>query len=197
MRRTHVKGDLTVARGSSGIVAGLTAAAVAAVCFLAYQASANAPDSVAAPSAEASGPTSAAPTPKPQPSRKPFAVPADSGTGARVVYALKDRRVWIVDDKEKALRTFAVMPSSVSPPPGVYGVTSRSGSIKGSDGVPIEHVVRFANVDDVSVGFSAAQDDSMQSPDPTMKTGGVRMKRADGDVLWTFATVGVKVVVVP
>ena len=54
-----------------------------------------------------------------------------------------------------------------------------------------------ANVDDVSVGFSAAQDGSMKSPDPTMKTGGVRMKRADGDVLWTFATVGVKVVVVP
>ena len=32
-----------MARGSSGIVAGLTAAALAAVCFLAYQASANAP----------------------------------------------------------------------------------------------------------------------------------------------------------
>ena len=105
--------------------------------------------------------------------------------------------MWIVDDGEKALRTFAVMPSSVSPPPGAYQVTSRSGSIKGSDGVPIEHVVRFANVDDVSVGFSAAQDDSMHSPDPTMKTGGVRMKRADGDALWTFATVGVQVVVVP
>ncbi|MFC9947480.1 hypothetical protein [Streptomyces pratensis] len=198
MRRTHVKGDLTVARGSSGIVAGLTAAAVAAVCFLAYQASANAPDSVAAPSAGASGPTATASAPaKPKAPAEPFAVPAESGTGARVVYALKDRRVWIVDDKEKALRTFAVMPSSVSPPPGAYQVTSRSGSIKGSDGVPIEHVVLFANIDAVPVGFSAAQDDSMHSPDPTIKTGGVRMKRADGNALWAFATVGVKVVVVP
>ncbi|AGJ56753.1 putative secreted protein [Streptomyces sp. PAMC 26508] len=124
-------------------------------------------------------------------------MPEDSDTGARVVYGLKDRRVWIVDDKEETLRTFPVMPSSVSPLPGVYTVSSRSGTIKGSDGVLIEHVVRFANVDDVSVGFSAAQDGSMKSPDPTMKTGGVRMKRADGDVLWTFATVGVKVVVVP
>ncbi|MFI2778213.1 hypothetical protein [Streptomyces sp. ALB3] len=186
-----------MARGSSGIVAGLTAAAVAAVCFLAYQASASAPDSVASSPAQASGPTAAAPSAKPEPTKQPLAVPADSDTGARVVYALKDRRVWIVDDQEKALRTFTVMPSSVSPPPGVYQVTSRSGSIKGSDGVPIEHVVRFANVEDVSVGFSAAQDDSMQPPDPTMRTGGVRMKRADGNVLWTFATVGVKVVVVP
>ncbi|MEU1485235.1 hypothetical protein [Streptomyces sp. NPDC005752] len=195
MRQKHVKGDLTVARGSSGIVAGLTAAAVAAVCFLAYQASANAPDSVAAPSAQTSGPT-AAPSAKPKPTKEPLAVPGDSDAGARVVYALKDRRVWIVDDAEKALRTFRVMPSTVSPLPGVYRVTSRSGSIKGSDGVLIEHVVRFASVDDVVVGFSAAQDDSMASPDPTAKTGGVRMKRADGDALWTFATVGAKVVVV-
>ncbi|WP_187282182.1 MULTISPECIES: hypothetical protein [unclassified Streptomyces] len=192
----HVKGELTVARGSSGIVAGLTAAAVAAVCFLAYQASVNAPDSVAVPSA---GPSSSPvePSAKPEPTKEPLAVPEDSDTGARVVYALKDRRVWIVDDKEETLRTFTVMPSSVSPLPGVYTVSSRSGTIKGSDGVLIEHVVRFANVDDVSVGFSAAQDGSMKSPDPTMKTGGVRMKRADGDVLWTFATVGVRVVVVP
>ncbi|MGW0791620.1 hypothetical protein ACWD04_26180 [Streptomyces sp. NPDC002911] len=187
-----------MARGSSGIVAGLTAAAVAAVCFLAYQASANAPESVAAPSAEASG-TTASPSakPAPEPTKDPLAIPVDSDTGARVVYAPKDRRVWIVDDKEKALRTFAVMPSAVNPPPGVYAVTSRSGIIKGSDGVMIEHVVRFANVDDVSVGFSAAQDDSMKRPDPTIRTGGVRMKRADGNALWTFATVGVKVVVVP
>ncbi|MFC5073832.1 hypothetical protein [Kitasatospora cinereorecta] len=186
-----------MARGSSGIVAALTAAAVAAVCFLAYQASANAPDSVAVPSAEASGSASAKPSEKPAPPKEPLAIPADSDTGARVVYALKDRRVWIVDAKEKSLRTFAVMPSSVSPLPGVYRVTSRSGTIKGSDGVLIEHVVRFASVDDVSVGFSAAQDGSLESPDPTLKTGGVRMKRADGNALWTFATVGVKVVVVP
>ncbi|MEU0145501.1 hypothetical protein ABZ119_05975 [Streptomyces sp. NPDC006288] len=185
-----------MARGSSGIVAGLTAAAVAAVCFLAYQASANAPDSVAAPSASASGPA-ATPSAKPEPAKDPLAVPEDSDTGNRVVYALKERRVWIVDGNEKRLRTFTVMPSSVNPLPGVYAVTSRSGTIKGSDGVLIEHVVRFANVEDVSVGFSAAQDDSMKSPDPTLKTGGVRMKRADGNAMWTFATVGAKVVVVP
>ncbi|MFJ8883085.1 hypothetical protein ACIRJR_06710 [Streptomyces sp. NPDC102402] len=186
-----------MARGSSGLVAGLTAAAVAVVCFLAYQASANAPDSVAAPSASESSGPSARPSEKPAPSKDPLAVPEDSDTGTRVVYGLKDRRVWIVDDKEKVLRTFTVMPSSVDPLPGVYGVTSRSGTIKGSDGVLIEHVVRFTNVGDVSVGFSAAQDGSMKSPDPTRKTGGVRMKRADGNALWTFATVGVKVVVVP
>ncbi|MFI1222808.1 MULTISPECIES: hypothetical protein [unclassified Streptomyces] len=176
-------------------MAGLTAAAVAAVAFLAYQASANAPDSVAStPGPKTSA--SAKPSASPKPPADPLAVPAASGKGERVVYALKDRRVWLVDEKNKAIRTFTVMPSPVGPPPGVHQVTSRSGTVQGSDGVPIEHVVRFANVDDVAIGFSAAQDGSMASPDPTSKTGGVRMKRADGNALWRFATVGAKVVVV-
>ncbi|MFJ2432022.1 hypothetical protein ACIOWM_02270 [Streptomyces anulatus] len=198
MRQRQSKGEFTVARGSSGIVAGLTAAAVAAVAFLAYQASANAPASVAStagkkPAASAS----AQPSAKPKPTVDPLAVPAASGKGERVVYALKDRRVWLVGEDNKAIRTFTVMPSPVSPPPGAHQVTSRSGTVQGSDGVPIEHVVRFANVDQVAIGFSAAQDGSMASPDPTSKTGGVRMKRADGNAMWTFATVGAKVVVVP
>ncbi|MEU4025179.1 hypothetical protein [Streptomyces anulatus] len=198
MRQRQSKGEFTVARGSSGIVAGLTAAAVAAVAFLAYQASANAPASVASTTGKKPAVSaSAQPSVKPKPTVDPLAVPAASGKGERVVYALKDRRVWLVDEGNKAIRTFTVMPSPVSPPPGAHQVTSRSGTVQGSDGVPIEHVVRFANVDQVAIGFSAAQDGSMASPDPTSKTGGVRMKRADGNAMWTFATVGAKVVVVP
>ncbi|MEU1369266.1 hypothetical protein ABZ454_24475 [Streptomyces sp. NPDC005803] len=184
-----------MARGSSGIVAALTAAAVAAVGFLAYQASANVPDNLGvAPKASSSAPATG--HVKPKPKKDPLAVPAASGTGMRVVYALGDRRVWLVDAKNKPTRTFKVMPSSVSALPGAYQVTSRSGRVTGSDGVPIEHVVRFATHDDVPIGFSAAQDGSLESPDPTLKTGGVRMSRADGDALWSFATVGAKVVVV-
>lgn len=187
-----------MARGSSGIVAALTAAAVAVVGLLAYQASANAPDTVAPkPKTSSSGTPSGAGHAKPKPKKDPLAVPASSGTGLRVVYALGDRRVWLVDAKEKSTRTFKVMPSAVSALPGTYQVTSRSGTVTGSDGVPIEHVVRFATTDDVAIGFSAAQDGSMESPDPTLKAGGVRMSRADGNAVWTFATVGAKVVVIP
>lgn len=187
-----------MARGSSGIVAALTAAAVAAVGFLAYQASANVPDNLAAkPKASASSTPATGGNAHPKPKKDPLAVPAASGTGARVVYALGERRVWLVDAKNKSTRTFKVMPSAVSALPGAYRVTSRSGRVTGSDGVPIEHVVRFASNDDVAIGFSAAQDGSMESPDPTLKAGGVRMSRADGDAVWTFATVGAKVVVVP
>ncbi|MEU7025408.1 L,D-transpeptidase [Streptomyces sp. NPDC015232] len=187
-----------MARSSSGFVAGLTAAALAVVGFLAYQASASAPSPAelaakprtpsTAPSATASG--------KPKPARDPLALPAGSGTGERVVYGLKAHRVWLVDARNQVTQTFSVMPSTVSPPPGTYAVTSRSGAVRGSDGVQIEHVVRFATVQDVSIGFSAAVDGSTPSPDPSKKTGGIRMKRADGDAMWTFASIGAKVVVV-
>ncbi|WP_405715857.1 MULTISPECIES: hypothetical protein [unclassified Streptomyces] len=186
-----------MSRGSSGIVAGLTAAALVAVGVLAYQASANAPDSLAAPRPKVS--STATEHAKPKEKSRPAALPSDSGTGKRVVYALEDRRVWLVDGTGKAIRTFEVMPSALNPLPGTYRVnTPRTGSpTKGSDGVMIEHVVRFAMVDNVAVGFSAAVDGSMESPDPTLKTGGVRMSRADGDAMWDFAMVNTKVVVVP
>ncbi|MFJ3900512.1 hypothetical protein [Streptomyces sp. NPDC090025] len=187
-----------MARSSSGFVAGLTAAAVAAVGFLAYQAQASAPspaELAAKPRTPSTAP-SAVPSGKPKPAKDPLRLPVASGSGERVVYALKDRRVWLVNEKNQVTQTFTVMPSTVSPPPGAYAVTSRSGSVRGSDGVQIEHVVRFATVQDVSIGFSAAVDGSTPSPDPSRKTGGIRMKRSDGDAMWTFASIGSKIIVV-
>ncbi|WP_228976659.1 L,D-transpeptidase [Streptomyces sp. DH12] len=184
-------------------MAGLTAAALAAVGFLAYQASAGAPADLRSPTKPSStvSPSAATAPAAPGSAGKPapdaLALPPRSGSGERVVYALADRRVWLVDEDEKVLRTFPVMPSAVSPTPGTYAVTSRTGKVRGSDGVQVEHVVRFAVVDGVTVGFSAAVDGSMSSPDPSRKTGGVRMARADGEALWTVATVNSTVVVVP
>ncbi|MET9799339.1 hypothetical protein [Streptomyces sp. NPDC006368] len=187
-----------MARSSSGFVAGLTAAALAVVGFLAYQASANAPaDLAAAPSAPSSSPSAPAPGGPKQPAEDPAALPLKSGTGTRVVYALGEKRVWLVDGKNRVTRTFTVAPSTVHPKPGTYTVTSRSGQVPGSDGVPIEHVVRFAHIDGVTIGFSAAVDGTMPTPDPARRTGGIRMTRPDGDAMWTFATVNSKVVVVP
>ncbi|NBM20116.1 hypothetical protein [Streptomyces sp. GC420] len=188
-----------MARSSSGIVAGLTAAAIAAIGFLAYQASANVPDTLggpARPGTTATASPSASPG-KDEAAAVETAIPAGSGSGARVVYDLDARRVWLVGEDETASRTFEVMPSAVDPAPGTYTVTSRTGEVTGSDGVPVEHVVRFTSVDGVSVGFSAAVDGTLKSPDPSLKTGGIRQKRADGNAMWTFATIGTKVVVVP
>ncbi|AVH57029.1 MULTISPECIES: hypothetical protein [Streptomyces] len=183
-----------MARSSSGFVAGLTVAAVAAVGFLAYQASANVPDTLGKPRASAS-PKTAAPK-APRDKKNPAALPAQSGTGERVVYSTDDDRVWLVGADNKVQRTFKVTPGTIDPAAGTYAVTTRANATTGSDGVQIEHVVRFALVDDIGIGFSAAVDGSTVAPDSTRKLGGIRESRADGEAMWNFATIGVKVVVI-
>ncbi|MGK5631154.1 hypothetical protein [Streptomyces sp. URMC 123] len=187
--------------GSGAIVAGLTGAAVAVVAFLAYQASANATDAPVKgrPNTSASAPAALPEASAgPEQPKQPPAVPASSGSGRRVVYSLGAHRVWLVGADEQATRTFEVVPSTVSPAPGEYKVTSRTARIKGSDGVPVENVVRFTSVGNVVVGFSAAVDGSMPAPNPNAqrKTGGIRESREDGAAMWMFATTGTKVVVI-
>ncbi|MBA4861426.1 hypothetical protein H1V43_08500 [Streptomyces sp. PSKA54] len=184
-----------MARSSSGFVAGLTAAAIAAVAFLAFQASANVPDTLG--KAEPSPSPTASQSPTESAKQESAAPPEESGTGERVVYSLGDDRVWLVGADGETKRTFQVTPSTVDPEVGTYSVTSRSSTVTGSDGVPIEHVVRFTDVDGVVIGFSAAVDGSTPKPDPSKQTGGIRESREDGNAMWTFATVGTTVVVVP
>ncbi|MDF9815080.1 hypothetical protein [Streptomyces sp. SPB162] len=180
--------------GSGTLVTGLTAAALAVIAVLAVQASGSAADHPV--TALPSNPASTAPPAKVPPVAKVPTLPAQSGTGKRVVYGLKDDRVWLVSDSEKVLRTFVVVPGSVDPAPGRYKVVSRTGRGTGGDGVKIEHVVRFASVGATVIGFSAAVDGSMPEPDPAKKTGGIRETPADGDALWKLAVYDTKVVVV-
>lgn len=182
-----------MARSSSGFVAGLTVAAVAAVGFLAYQASAHVPDTLSRPQMKKS-PGAGAPK-APRDGKKPVALPGDSGTGERVVYSLDDDRVWLVGADNKVQRTFTVMPGTVDPSPGTYAVTSRTAAGTGSDGTAVEHVVRFALSDGVVIGFSAAVDGSTRAPEASKKLGGIREARADGTAMWEFATISQKVVV--
>lgn len=181
-----------LAGNSSAIVTGLTAAALLTVGVLGYQASANAP--AAAHTARTGTARTALQADRDRDS--PVALPGNSGQGSRVVYDLGGDRVWLVEKGGKVRRTFAVDPSTVDPEPGTYRVTSRSKSITGSDGVPVEHVVRFASNDGTAIGFSAAIDGSAPAPDPELPTGGIRETRADGEAMWRFATIGRKVVVV-
>ncbi|MGV4889127.1 hypothetical protein ACSR0Z_21445 [Streptomyces viridosporus] len=183
----------TVTGTSSAIVAGLTAAALATVGFLGHRAAANVPAELHRPSAGDAPAALKAPRGKDHPT----ALPGRSGEGTRVVYSLDDDRVWLVGGDGGVRRTFRVSPGTVDPAPGAYRVTSRSKRVTGSDGVPVEHVVRFASVDGTTIGFSAAVDGSPPVLDPKKRTGGVRQSRADGAAMWGFATIGRKVVVIP
>ncbi|MZD09254.1 hypothetical protein GTW43_29860 [Streptomyces sp. SID5785] len=181
-----------MARSSTGFVSALTAGALAVVGFLAYQASANAPADLG----KAKPRTPSASSSQSPKAKDPKALPVKSGKGERVVYALGSDRVWLVDGHNKTLESYRVTPGTVDPEPGTYTVTSRTGSVVGTDGKPIEHVVRFASVNGVAIGFSAAVDGSTPEPDPTKQTGGIRTSRAQGDRMWEFATISRQVVVV-
>ncbi|MDH6440662.1 hypothetical protein M2158_009203 [Streptomyces sp. SAI-144] len=187
-----------MASSSAGFVTALTTAALATVGFLGYQAYAATPAHLT--KARANG-TPAITAPKaPGGGKNAALLPPGSGTGARVVYSLRGHRVWLVGLGDKVIRTFKVTPGNIAPAPGVYAVTSRSNAVTGTDGTPIEHVVRFTSVDGVAIGFSAAVRDAAPPADftpTTVRTGGIRESRADGDVMWTFATIGATVAVIP
>jgi hypothetical protein len=187
-----------VSGSSSGTVFGLTAAAVATIGVLAYQAAASAPEdpSEPRPAGSASPTVSKAPRDK----RNPTALPAGSGTGQRVVYSVDDDRVWLVGRGGRVERTFKVTPGTVDPAPDSYAVSSRSNAVTGTDGKPIEHVVRFTVVDGVAVGFSATVEGAADRPADgaggSIRTGGIRESAADGAAMWEFATIGRRVVVI-
>ncbi|MER5862596.1 hypothetical protein [Kitasatospora sp. NPDC002040] len=186
------------------VVTGLTLAALAAVGLLAFQA-----NGAATRTTEAGPSTSSSGSPSPSASASPSApaLPASSGSGRRVVYSIGSHAVWLVDPKRTppTQGAFTVTPGSVEPAPGSYTVYSRTPSGTGTDGRQIEHVVRFAQQNNVVFGFSAALDGATPAPspspapsaDPKAKTGGIRSGRTDGQLLWDFAPNGTKVVVVP
>ncbi|MBL3671032.1 L,D-transpeptidase [Streptomyces sp. M2CJ-2] len=184
-------------------VTGLTTGAIAAVAVLAVQA-----DQGPKPTASTSRPSASA-TADAKPSAAPKeketgaeaeaesqAVPADSGTGRRIVYSLDDQQVWLVDASDAPRRSFEVWPGTVSPDPGTYTIGTRTEATTGSDGVAVEHIVYFAAKSGVSIAFSNAVDGSSPPPPDGRTTGGIRVGKADGKALWAFGTPGTTVRVV-
>ncbi|MFJ4484719.1 hypothetical protein ACIP3D_20450 [Streptomyces longwoodensis] len=184
-----------MAVSSAGIVAGLTATALATVGFLGWQAAAHVPADLAHP-ADAARTSGISATKAPRDSGRPAALPSGSGKGERVVYSVDDDRVWLVGAAGTVLRTFTVAPGTLDPSPGAYAVTSRANRVTGTDGTPVEHVVRFATAQGLAIGFSAAEDGSAPAAGADVRTGAIRASRADGNALWDFATLGRRVVVI-
>ena len=88
-------------------------------------------------------------------------------------------------------------PGTVAPDPGSYAIGTRNEATTGSDGVPVEHIMYFAQKSGVFVAFSNAVDGSSPPPpDPGAQTGGIRVAKQDGKALWTFGTAGTTVYVV-
>jgi hypothetical protein len=189
-----------VARITSGtLITGLVAAALIAVGALAADAAGSAPGHPLA-AAGTSGGGVARPMAAPRESgnpQDPRALPADSGSGERVVYSLTRGRVWLVTAAERVARTYPVTAGNLPATLGAHQVFARRAQGQGGDRAAVEHVVLFAETDGMNIGFSAAVDGSLVPPDPARQTTAIRQSRADAAALWRQATVGSTVEVVP
>jgi lipoprotein-anchoring transpeptidase ErfK/SrfK len=129
------------------------------------------------------------------------ALPANSGSGNRVVYSENGQRVWLVGaDGSSVERTFQVVPGTIAAPTGTYSVTRKEPGATGSDGTPVQYVVLFGqrvvSGTSTTFGFDAVANVTGLPPKPTSRTGGVRMAQLDAQALFNFVSVGSNVTVV-
>jgi lipoprotein-anchoring transpeptidase ErfK/SrfK len=133
------------------------------------------------------------------------AVPAESGSGRRIVFSQSLQRVWLVDAHDRATRTYLVSGSMTDNlQPGAYAVYSRSRWAVGvEDSGVMQYFVRFTQgPTGAAIGFHSiptrngvplqtkAQLGTPQSH------GCIRQATPDAIALWNFAPDGTKVVVV-
>jgi hypothetical protein len=134
----------------------------------------------------------------------PTALPADSGSGRRVVFSESAQRVWLVGDDEGVRRTYAVSGSLVDNlAPGSYDVFSRSRWAVGIDDSGVmEYFVRFANGQNAAIGFHTIPTrhgvplQSRADLGTPQSHGCIRQDTADAVALWDFAPIGTPVTVV-
>jgi hypothetical protein len=132
-------------------------------------------------------------------------LPANSGTGRRIVFAMAAQRVWLVGDEDDDVeRTYLVSGSLTDNlHAGTYSVYSKSEDAVGiDDSGTMKYMVRFAHGPNAAIGFHdiPVLDGAMVQTRDQLGTpqshGCIRQLRADAKALWDFAPVGTTVVVV-
>jgi hypothetical protein len=151
-----------------------------------------------------SAPASQAPEAE-EPAVDLLALPADTGTGRRIVFAQGAQRVWLVRDDESVARTYLVSGSVTDNlQPGAYEVFSRSANAIGVDDAgTMRYFVRFTHgpeggaigFHDIPVDDGAPVQTTAQLGSP-QSHGCIRQARKDAIALWGFAPTGTPVTVV-
>jgi hypothetical protein len=138
-------------------------------------------------------------------STSPAALPADSGTGRRIVFSEGEQRVWLVNGSDRPVRSYLVSGSATDNlDPGTYSVFSRSRYAVGvDDSGTMEYFVRFTHGDSGgAIGFHTIPVDDGAPIQTTAQLGTplshgcVRQRTADAIALWHFAPLGTTVVVI-
>ena len=132
-------------------------------------------------------------------------LPADSGSGKRVVYDRAGQRVWAVDKNDRVIRSWLVSGSKYSNElPGTHEVYSRSEVSTAWNGKAfLPKMVRWLKTDIGNIGFHGiprhVSDNSRYQKDSELGTrlsgGCQRQADLDAAFMWDFAQVGTTVVV--
>jgi hypothetical protein len=132
-------------------------------------------------------------------------LPANSGSGKRVVYDRSGQRVWAVDKNERVIRSWLVSGSKYNNEvPGTHEVYSRSEVSTAWNGKAfLPHMIRWLKTDIGNIGFHGiprhVSDGSRYEKDSELGTrlsgGCQRQADLDADFMWDFAQIGTKVVV--
>jgi peptidoglycan hydrolase-like protein with peptidoglycan-binding domain len=139
--------------------------------------------------------------------RNPYApppVPANSGTGRRIVYSRAMQRIWAVEANGRVVKTHLVSGRLYEPYAGTYSVYSRSMytySVADPD-VKWRYMVRFAYGPDggrigfheIPTKFGVPLQSESQLGQP-LSGGCVRQRTSDAIWTWNWAYLGTKVVV--
>ncbi len=132
-------------------------------------------------------------------------LPANSGSGYRLVYDRAAQRVWAVDENETVIRSWLVSGSRESNEiPGVHKVYSRSKTSVSRDGESsFSYMVRWLRTRNDAIGFHSLPqrtlDDSLYQTEEELgirlSSGCQRQAELDAQFTWQFAEVGTTVVV--
>jgi lipoprotein-anchoring transpeptidase ErfK/SrfK len=140
----------------------------------------------------------------------PVALPANSGTGRRIVYSNSKMRIWAVDGAGNVVKTHRVSGKRGIPYSGTYRVYSRSLYTQAVQDPSIKwmYMVRFAYTPSGGrVGFHeipkkcgktgcyVLQNEAQLGQ--ALSGGCVRQSTADAIWVWNWAGIGTKVVVLP
>jgi lipoprotein-anchoring transpeptidase ErfK/SrfK len=148
------------------------------------------------------------PPPLPENPWDPFLLPADSGSGRRVVYSKSQQTVWALDDNNVVIKSHRVSgrQDPLHPSPGVYRVWSRSRYTFAINNPSITwgYMVRFATggnggnigFHDIPLQYGRPVQTLEQLGQP-LSGGCVRQAADDAIWMWDWAGIGTVVVVTP
>jgi hypothetical protein len=129
-------------------------------------------------------------------------LPANSGTGRRIVYSNKQQRIWLVEDNGQVSHTFLVSGRHGLPAVGIDHVYSKVPSSP-SGNLTLPWTLRFAVAPSGAPidfhGIPLEPDGTPIEPDSLLGTpeshGCVRMSQVNAKIVWDWANVGTTVVV--